>query len=284
MYEDRVLVYMDCLGFSDAIKNTIVNGVENEDETKKIASFFGDAEKMLGSQPSYPGDTSKAGRHAHHFSDSMVISYPKTADGVFRIVVEVLFLALAALKKGFLLRGAIVCDKLYHTETQIFGPALVKAYQMETRLAVYPQIILDDAILGIAQEYPQEFPSERKRGMERFKAIQYMLLTDFDGYSFINYLDVSCSDILSAEIIPEYFEPLRVKMEKMAQEEDPGIKSKYLWLKGKYNDVLSKYKKWYVKDKAKEEYPAAYNYIKTLLKDSGADSAEGRNAKDHKRG
>jgi hypothetical protein len=52
----------------------------------------------------------------------------------------------------------------------------------------------------------------------------------------------------------------------MAQTEDPGIKSKYLWLKGKYHKVLSKYKRQYGNDKTKAEYPALYDYIETLSK------------------
>jgi hypothetical protein len=39
------------------------------------------------------------------------------------------------LYNGFLLRGAVVCDKVYHTENKVFGPALVKAYEMEKTLA-----------------------------------------------------------------------------------------------------------------------------------------------------
>jgi hypothetical protein len=103
---------------------------------------------------------------------------------------EIVFFAVSALHKGFLLRDAIVCDKLYHTETKIFDPALVKAYQMEKKLAVYPRIILDDNILAITKEYPKKIPFGKENSKVESNTIQNMVLTDFDGYSFVNYLDI----------------------------------------------------------------------------------------------
>jgi hypothetical protein len=265
MYEDRVLAFIDILGFSGAINRTIEKGMENENEIKRIDDILNGARELSDKYSPLGNDNLRADGIVHHFSDSIIISYPKEkSGGIFFIILEILFFSLVALQKGFLLRGAIVCDKLYHTETKIFGPAMVKAYQMERELAVYPRIILDNNILDIAKKYPREMNHQKKE----FKLIKNILLTDFDGYSFINYLDISPPNILSPDMIPEYFESLRVIMQKIAQEKDPGIKSKYLWLKGKFNNALSKYKRRYSKDKTKEEYPELYTYIENISKDS----------------
>ena len=264
MYEDRVLAFMDFLGFSETIKRTMSNGLENEDETIKIDRLFEDARNNLIKQNLSYNDNLREGKIANHFSDSIVISYPKTkAGGIFYLIAEILFFSLTALQEGFLLRGTIVCGKLYHTETKIFGPALVKAYETEHTIAIYPRIILDDNILDIAKEYPREM----KKAKTEFKTIQNLLLKDFDGYSFVNYLDIAKTKILTPDDIQNYFEPVRTTMQKIEQNEDPGIKSKYLWLKGHYKTIFSKYKRRFYNDKTKKAYPALYNYIESILKE-----------------
>src|SRR5271156_3287745 len=51
------------------------------------------------------------------------------------------------LQKGFPCRGAITSGSLFHHERYIVGPALVRAYQIEQSVAIYPRIILDDAAM-----------------------------------------------------------------------------------------------------------------------------------------
>jgi hypothetical protein len=269
MYEDRVLAFIDILGFSEAVKRTITNGMENEDETTKIVRLFDDAKELIKQHnPSFM-DTSTADKSVHHFSDSIIISYPKTKAGaVFYIISETLFFSLTALQKGFLIRGAVVCDKLCHTETKIFGPAMVKAYQMESKLAVYPRIILDDNILDIAKEYPREMNKQNSE----FKVIQNLLLEDFDGYFFINYLDIFKTKIFSDDkaTLLSYFEPLRNKIRELDKKESLDIKSKCLWLKGKYKGILSKYKKQYYNDRTKAKNYELYEYIDNIVKQETA--------------
>ncbi len=42
-----------------------------------------------------------------------------------------------------LLRGAITYGKIVHNNQMIFGPALVRAYELESKKAVYPRVIID---------------------------------------------------------------------------------------------------------------------------------------------
>ena len=48
MYQDRILTFIDVLGFKEKIEGTIDKEKnENEAETKKIYNFFEDAQKLL---------------------------------------------------------------------------------------------------------------------------------------------------------------------------------------------------------------------------------------------
>jgi hypothetical protein len=263
MYEDRVLAFIDVLGFSEMVKRTIKDGVEVENETEKIGALFNDFQELVHRPVSSSNDSSQTSKIVNHFSDSIVISYLKTEkSGIFHILVDILFLCATVLQRGFLLRGAIVCGKLYHTETKIYGPALVKAYEMERKIAVYPRIILDDNILDIAKEYPRDI---YYKNME-FKTIEKMILKDFDGFYFINYFDLTKIDMIDKnEGVPEYFELLRNKIVNTEIEDNPGVKSKYLWLKGKLPLVLKRYKRIFYNNKTKEGFPKLYDYIKNLV-------------------
>jgi hypothetical protein len=262
MYEDRVLAFIDVLGFKAAINRTISTGTENEDETKKIDNLLEDIQRQIKSKGISFGDTSNNSKIVNQFSDSIIISYLKTEkSGIFFILLEILFLCVSAIQKGFLLRGAIVCGKLCHTKTKIFGPALVKAHEMERNLALYPRIILDEKILKIAENYPRE---EYKKNME-YEKIEEMIIKDFDGLFYINYLDLAKPNFIDTDgMIPEYLESLRKIIENIEKEEDIRIKQKYLWLKGKYNILLTEYKKRYNNDKAKIKFPNLYEYIKNI--------------------
>jgi len=46
---------------------------------------------------------------------------------------------------GHLTRGAVVRGKLHHDSSHILGPALVKAHKIESKIAKYPRIVVDDS-------------------------------------------------------------------------------------------------------------------------------------------
>jgi hypothetical protein len=108
-YQDRVLAYIDILGFSEIIKNTIdKNDVENEAATENIFALLEDLQA--------PGIQIN-NKVVNHFSDSVVISYPMEAEaGVILILFDILFRCAAVLQRGCLLRGAVVCGKLCHSD------------------------------------------------------------------------------------------------------------------------------------------------------------------------
>ena len=57
-----------------------------------------------------------------------------------------------AMEKGVLLRGSIVCGKVIHTEKKLFGPAFIKAYEMERTRAIFPRIIIDKNVFDFAKK------------------------------------------------------------------------------------------------------------------------------------
>jgi len=256
MYQERILAYIDILGFSAAIKKTINKNEEVEAKTVNIFNILEDINEFKNKK--YTG-TSINSRVVSHFSDCAAISYLKEEKaGVFHILSDIIFLCYGVLQKGFLFRGAITCGKLYHKE-KLFGPAMITAVDMEKNLAIYPRIVLDKEILVIAEEHPSEYPSKK----EQLRVIKKLILKDFDGLYYLNYFD-AINYIVGQEYgILSYFKPLRkniIDLQKIA-ENDMSVKAKYLWLKNKYNTVLKKYITNYKNERTQNKYPDSYNYI-----------------------
>ncbi|HEU5047867.1 MAG TPA: hypothetical protein VFT64_08500 [Rickettsiales bacterium] len=177
-YQDHIILYIDLLGFKDAIRSnkeiidiieellTIIAGIKREYQIEEI-----------------PGNMIEMNPAISTFSDHLVVSYPiaplkkhKVLDWViveFRKIVGSLI--IRTLRDGFLLRGSLTLGNIYHHKGIIFGEGLNRAYEMESKVAIYPRIVVSDDVLPIAA------PAEAYVGK--------MIKEDFDGILHLDYLD-----------------------------------------------------------------------------------------------
>ena len=160
-YEEQFIAFVDFLGFREA--------AHESDETRREELL-----RLLQSLSLLKGEFS-ATKTVHEngtthyitpaistFSDHIVISYPlrtlseqaglaEEDDPAFFIVFQFQHLlgrlAAAALKIGFLIRGGVTIGNLYHSHGVVFGPAMVEAYELESRTAVYPRIVVSHTIM-----------------------------------------------------------------------------------------------------------------------------------------
>ena len=237
-YQERVLAFVDILGFSDIVGGTIDDGHENEERTEIIYNLLKEAQDDL--EKLNPGCQKPEDDFiVNQFSDSIVISclIAKEA-GVLRILSYILFLCTTALQKGILFRGVIVSGKLMHEEKIIFGPALVKAARMEEKLAIYPRIVLDDEILEIAR-------TNLSKNIAKSTQLQLLKKTikeDFDGLYYISLTD-GIQYIFGEEVARQVFiDALKDCINKMEEraKKNLSLRAKYSWLKKKCNNTFKK--------------------------------------------
>ena len=82
-YDVRILAYIDILGFSDEVSNTIKNGSENQEEIQKLYNLLENV-KVL-----HKSGLSINSKSVSNFSDSIAISYLKTDDSaIFNIFTD----------------------------------------------------------------------------------------------------------------------------------------------------------------------------------------------------
>jgi hypothetical protein len=87
------------------------------------------------------------------FSDNLYFSFDYKDDksdyelAVYLVTSIAAFYQRNMLSKHFYIRGGIADGQNYCDEHMIFSSALIKAYEFETRTAIYPRIIIDPKIL-----------------------------------------------------------------------------------------------------------------------------------------
>lgn len=109
---------------------------------------------------------------ATFFSDTLVVAAPaeEPARAVDLLTLDAARLQLALTARGLFVRGGLALGHFSVGDGLIFGPALVEAYELESRHAIHPRIVLSKEAEAVASRSTR-------------------LMRDGDGHVFINYLD-----------------------------------------------------------------------------------------------
>jgi len=237
-YEKRLVLFLDVLGFSEII-----------DSTAKKPETLVKLIKALDELRGIHVDRSVLKR-VTHFSDSIVVSYriDKQA-AAFSLLSGIAFGVIRMVEHGYLLRGAVTIGDLYHSKDHVVGPAMVKAYRMESKEANYPRVIVDPQIFALARSNPGETntPEQEEEHVRNYTT------KDKDGRYFFDYVSWdSVVEVTGGENdrYPAYLKKLSRLIEAGLKHSDPHVKEKYLWLHPRYTDAI----------KLAEEVPANSPY------------------------
>lgn len=182
-YEEHFVAFIDFLGFADAI-----DSADDEARTKLLTLLVAlskvQSEFMIESRATPDGVATEVAPNITTFSDNIVISYPLDKlrvrgyysdestptfilDGFSKLLS---WLAIAALRIGFLIRGGATIGRLYHSNGVVYGEGMVEAYRLESNVAIYPRVMVSASVAG----RPNWAQSSR-------------ILTDTDGLRHIDY-------------------------------------------------------------------------------------------------
>lgn len=166
--ERAVVTFIDILGFKNLVEN------KDEDEMREILSLFQKNNSKKPFERVVPENPMLLDAlipiETIFFSDSVVrIRYApdfeknEASDGLYMCLLEKELYLLAEiqsdlLKHGILIRGGItIGDISYDKETnQLFGKAMNRAYELESKVANYPRIVIDPTFSNLYSR-SQEF-------------------------------------------------------------------------------------------------------------------------------
>ncbi|MGH9669479.1 MAG: hypothetical protein ACRD3A_05130 [Terriglobales bacterium] len=156
-YQDALVVYSDMLGFKDL--------VERSTSGELSVSYVRDVLARLKAQLS-PGHliapdadgTPTTFFQSHTFSDHVVRCLPVGKNQQEQCAQEFFHLAriqgLLAIE-GILIRGGITFGRVFVDSSFVFGPALVRSYELEQN-AIYPRLVIDKDLVHdvrLSQDY-----------------------------------------------------------------------------------------------------------------------------------
>lgn len=233
-YQDRLCLFLDILGFSALVKENNCNVVHQViSKIKRELKSNKDYMAKIGSRPI-----------ATTFSDCIVLSVEVKNSDVeeasnILVTATVKMLQDTYLNQAVALRGGMAYGKLYHQMDGVFGPAMIKAYELESQFADWPRVVFDISVV------------EHFKDKNGLPSIGYTDYGDgFWGVDCLNRID----DVLSHEQLYHFqtenaMEHLKmlhrmnaITREKLEQHYgNPKVYSKYLKLNARLRNILIKF-------------------------------------------
>jgi len=240
-YKTGLLTYVDILGFRDLIEDS-----KNDPNTiTQISNILFAFEKQFTTGGRVGVDANNLPvrlSHFYNFSDLMlrVTLVDENADLVSYLNWELLTLAhrqmLVLWEESALIRGAVTLDRVFSEDKFIFGPAVVKGYEMERDLAVYPRIVLDEKLMTQVTHF-------NKDGVDW----QYIALGE-DGVQFVDYLvgvyldihNQKVSSAISPYTILEHHKRIILQKLNALDTKDMKRKAKVWWMWQYHNAAITR--------------------------------------------
>lgn len=229
-YETRVCCFIDILGFRNHISKTVFDsGTEVEEKTNAIREILHLSRKMTG-------DTEVLqSKIVTYFSDSIVISYRYDETGaLFNVLLNLQHVTMELANNGFLVRGGISIGMLCHDQDYVFGPALVAAYDMESKMANYPRIIIGKDVIeaGLQPETAFNGPAGERT------YINEILSIDEDDMYYIDFISKVSGEFDTEFSEAAYLKNLQALYFKDFKLEPRKTKVKLIWLRKKINNHI----------------------------------------------
>lgn len=143
----HIIAYLDFLG----VKKRICSG--DTEFINQLKFIYHKAKQNCQKVNSCVDNSKLAPIKQQIFSDNIVFAQEIISkDNVYQVFNFILFVSAylhQALLAGFLVRGGITIGDLYIDNTFVSGKALVKAYQLESQIAIYPRVVVDFDVFGI---------------------------------------------------------------------------------------------------------------------------------------
>jgi hypothetical protein len=250
-YERRIVAFIDILGFKEIVK-------QSEQDTSKIEFLYSILDFLKGWETSdkwdlkfveIEEDAQKKGvdnfdirgkTNTTSFSDSIVVSVKvdkNINEMTSTLIVNLSYIGALLIEKGILFRGGLTIGSIIHNDNgTVFGQALIEAYQLESKNAKYPRIVLSDKLIR-----ELNYPIETKRN--RYPYHQYIerFSDGCVGFHQMIYYQVieSWTEMTSEKMISSLANVRKTIIDGLDNSfENPDVFEKYKWIKEQYNKLI----------------------------------------------
>ncbi len=250
IYSSRIVAFIDILGFSNLVhesemdtdKANLLLGV-----LKDIESFIDKENRLVKFSEEF--NTKNIKIDYTQFSDSIVLSteivFPMIYDievpnynNLMYICSLISFLQAKYMNDGILMRGGVTWGSIYHENNICFGPAFIRAYQIESKMAKYPRVVIDPELIDL-NLIPTPYKNNDHYPYMINSLKEYLFVLDnVDNNYFINFMLLNTFK----QNVDPIVEILNQKLSNLitTNEDDKKVIDKLNWLR----DKISVFKKW----------------------------------------
>ena len=254
MYSERLTFFIDILGFKDIIEKSTTNPKLVESLFEALTSVTSENLKLNAcgniNHEKIPEEekdkvlvkiysetlVKEFDIKATQFSDCLVFSVPVENEIACFTIFEAVAKLMISLHANFnlLLRGGVAMGQICHIESgPLFGPALVEAYELESKEAIYPMILLSNNVAkGILRTQMHEFMLSLFQ--EKENKLYISLATAY--YYLINHSTVFNKEQLKKD----FFTSKGIILKQIDVVKNLKVKEKYKWLYSEMEDMKTK--------------------------------------------
>jgi hypothetical protein len=163
IYVDKYVVFLDLLGFKSKVKDADTN----PEVRKELLNVLGTLRDTLC-------NNDRLGMRFTHFSDCIIFTANRSSEGLWEILESINVLTVNLLNYDFLVRGGLAVGGAHHDENFVYGLAVNRAYEIESKDAVFPMTLVSNEVIADAKAYGTQFDE--------------FLSQDANGCYFVHYL------------------------------------------------------------------------------------------------
>jgi len=251
--DEHIILYVDFLGSKAAIRDW------KEEQLEAFATLLHNIAALrsefasLTETPVDGATRSVITPAVSTFSDHIVISYPTqhlrrfggesslSLMGLLPAQTLVSRIAAAAMRFGLLIRGGVTVGQLHHKGGVVLGEAMIEAYELESRVSIYPRIAASRKLYSLIKANP---PSP-------LSALSTILLEDQDGIIHLNYFKSMIlagggqpGDEFTARLntwLREARQTVAENIERFEQGESWNELAKWVWFRKHFNQGRESY-------------------------------------------
>ena len=198
-YENAIVSFLDILGFRDVVLNSTVDEISRMLEA---VEYFNTSPKL-----SCDDNNTDYEPIVYNFSDTIIRIRPVDRQDnltyriglLFHELLDIVHIQGELIQPKVILRGAVSYGRIFVSESRVYGPALIRAYELERDCAIYPRVIVDPDLL-IEFEQNKRLWSENNKFQDEFEFVYRLLQEGDDAFWFVDYLKAIRQEVDEPEI------------------------------------------------------------------------------------
>jgi hypothetical protein len=270
LFQHYLVAFLDILGQRSSLRS--IRGIptsetEEADFIKTLKATIGKVDGLrtlfqtfFAAAKSYTPDASlvpaqyqqefvacqKSEAYFYGFSDSIIIAVPlggndencTAINGVYSAFIAASGISLMALSANTALRGGLdVGIGTQIEDRELYGPALERAYYLESNLAEYPRLVIGRELMGYLRWVETQRPKSRSGEVAQMTAkfCREMVVQDTDGLPMLDFMGTRAKEAadnsLKPDLVKQAGDFVASQYKKYSDEENHKLASRYFRLR-----------------------------------------------------